>query len=156
MYIISVKYKIYIDIDGVLANFDQEIPDHINGHTELVDYITNRAISKKPFWSALEKNKDIDKLLNFLEPYNPIILSSIGKLNYAVPQKIQWLRKNTNIKQYIFTYESKFKSTLSKENSILIDDRQYIINDWVRGGGIGILFTTAVDTIEGLKLILNS
>lgn len=151
-----MKYKIYIDIDGVLADFDKKIPHSINGHEELVDYIKNHAILKKPFWADLEKNKDIDKLLNFLEPHNPVVLSSIGKLNYAIPQKIQWLKKHTSLKKYIFTYESKIKVNFSKENSILIDDRQYIINDWVKNGGIGILFTTAIDTIEGLKLILNS
>ena len=38
-----------------------------------------------------------------------------------------------------------------KYDKILIDDMEQTINEWNKGGGIGILHTSAADTIKQLK-----
>ena len=45
----------------------------------------------------------------------------------------------------------KEKYQYAAPNHILIDDRLVSIEPWVNAGGIGILHTSAVDTIEQLK-----
>ena len=42
-------------------------------------------------------------------------------------------------------------NTLSKWNNRLIDDLENTINEWNDKGGIGILHTSAADTIKQLK-----
>jgi len=51
----------------------------------------------------------------------------------------------------IYFRPAKFKSDLSGKNKILIDDREDTINRWNAAGGIGILHTSAPNTIEQLK-----
>ena len=46
---------------------------------------------------------------------------------------------------------AKFKQKYAGENKILIDDMERNIQQWRDKGGIGILHTSAVDTIKQLK-----
>ena len=46
---------------------------------------------------------------------------------------------------------AKFKAEYSGKNRILIDDRADTIEAWRSNGGIGILHTSANDTIKQLK-----
>ena len=43
------------------------------------------------------------------------------------------------------------KAKYANKDSILIDDRKQNIDHWIESGGIGILHTSAKDTIKQLK-----
>ena len=48
-------------------------------------------------------------------------------------------------------YPRNQKQLFAAEDKILIDDMEQTINEWNKGGGIGILHTSAADTIKQLK-----
>ena len=71
--------------------------------------------------------------------------------------KIEWIQRHfTNNLIIIPTFKGSQKAAFAHRKSVLIDDRQKNIDCFVEAGGIGILHTTAEDTIEKLNEILNS
>ena len=53
------------------------------------------------------------------------------------------------------TYSGSQKAAFAIEGAVLIDDREKNINAWVEAGGIGILHTSAANTIDQLKALRN-
>ena len=52
-------------------------------------------------------------------------------------------------------YSGSQKAAFAIEGAVLIDDREKNINAWVEAGGIGILHTSAANTIDQLKALRN-
>ena len=82
--------------------------------------------------------------------YNPILLSAPSKEESSKIGKRVWKNNNLPDTKLILT-PAKFKQKYSGENKILIDDREDNIQQWKDKGGIGILHTSAADTIKQLK-----
>ena len=66
-------------------------------------------------------------------------------------KKKQWLKNHYGIEEGVICCLSKDKQNYGKPKDILIDDRAPNIERWVEMGGIGILHTSAEDTIRQLK-----
>ena len=64
--------------------------------------------------------------------------------------KREWVERLDGMKNIYFRNAAS-KSDFSGKNRILIDDREDTINNWNAAGGIGILHTSAANTIEQLK-----
>jgi len=94
--------------------------------------ISNQNTSEFKYWSELEFMPDGKQLWDYIKKYTPYILTAPT-----------------------FNPESKegkhVKAEYSRKNRILIDDRAATIDDWRAKGGVGILHTSAADTIEQLK-----
>lgn len=96
---------------------------------------------------------DAMTLWNYVKKYNPQILTAQGDPNYgAEAQKRQWIANNlgSNI-NVLVTQKSSEKAQYAAPHRILIDDRDKSIGPWTAAGGIGILHTSAADTIKQLK-----
>jgi hypothetical protein len=61
-----------------------------------------------------------------------------------------WVKHKIPGTKLILRYASQ-KQELAEPNAILIDDRIKNIEQWESAGGIGILHTSAADTISQLK-----
>lgn len=158
----SSGYRIYVDIDGVLADFDagifdlmgERIPSPASKEFEsrMFAALKQHTADGQLFWETLDKLKDADMLWRYVKRYNPIVLSSIGDQDAADGQKRRWIAKhfgrNTRV-ELVRTSAEKAKYATS--TSILIDDRSKSIDPWVSAGGIGILHTSASNTITELK-----
>ena len=162
-YIDKNKYSIFVDMDGVLVDF-------VSGYLELTDISKQEMddlddsdpesfwepISKAGFdwWATLDWMPDGKDLWNFIEPYNPTILSAPTKIKTktCILGKKIWIWREIGNIPMIF---EKDKYKYADDNHILIDDTENKISDWVAQGGIGILHTSAKDTIEKLKNILK-
>lgn len=162
---IKNKFKIYVDMDGVLADFEKGFAKLSNGDGKKQESMTKEEVwnlinSEKPdtFYSDLEKMPDADELWNFIKKYKPEILSSTGNSNEQsrAEQKRLWVQQyfGDNIATN-FVNKSALKAKYATPNSILIDDRKKSIDPWIEAGGIGILHKSAKDTIKQLKKILN-
>ena len=155
-------YLIYVDMDGVLTDWDSAVEKLGHGSSDEIkkrggDSLLWAIIGKvgTSFWSQMNWTKDGQKLWKNIKSYHPTILSAPTKNPTSITGKNQWIDKNLG--KYIkrILVPSKEKKQYAKENSILIDDRIDNVKDWKLSGGIGILHKNTNDTISKLKGIIN-
>jgi len=154
------KYPLYVDMDGVLTDFDKRFQDFSPllpkeyeeqyGVGKFWDLIDNKTGVR--FWVGMDWMPDGKRLWNFVKHLNPTILSSPSMQEESKIGKHLWIRKHIPGTKTILTFSS-MKQNHSGENRILIDDRPKNIEQWESKGGIGILHTDAFSTIERLKEI---
>lgn len=154
---VASQYKIYCDLDSVLVDFTKGYIDLTGKEPPSYESKFDKKEFWRPidksggeFWSNLEWMEDGHELWNFIAPYNPEILSSPSNSQTSVVGKEEWMIKNLpgvklNLEQ------SEKKQVYAEPNAILIDDRDTIIERWNNAGGIGILHTSAENTIKQLK-----
>jgi hypothetical protein len=154
--------KIYLDMDGVLTDFDKRYSELFG---ERPTDVQRRA---KHFWSnwetfikgsnfsTLDKHKDADKLLQFVDELQvpvEILSSSGGKEFHAevTSQKIEWLCNNSiPYKANIVPGGSK-KAELAHPWHILIDDTEHVVEKYRTAGGTAILHYDIDVTLKELS-----
>lgn len=154
------QYKIFCDMDGVLTDFDKRF-EYFGGITP-DEY--QAKFSKSQFWKLIDDKvgfefwakmpwmPDGKQLWSYIEKYKPILLSAPSQKPSSRYGKRIWVKDNLpGVKLILAKRENK--QDYSKPNRILIDDRADNIEEWKSKGGIGILHTSAADTIEKLKQI---
>lgn len=141
------RYKIYCDMDDVITDFQGTVFD-ISGKTvfelksdggdgTLWKYINSAGLE---FWSQMRWTKNGKKLWDLISPYNVTILSAYTKEGeYTVQGKKIWMKENLGEVDYILCLREE-KQRYANEKSVLIDDRDTNIDEWVKSGGIGILY----------------
>lgn len=160
------KYTVWIDSDGVLADFEGKVEEILGrpinsvpkGEVWKAVYAYNDRV--EPFFESLSKMPDADKLVTFCTQ-NFSIVKVLTATGYtpkdAGEQKRRWYLKHYGPTLSVKTVEkSGQKAMYANPNSILIDDRDKSIGPWLAAGGIGIFHTDVASTIEKLKTLLNS
>jgi FMN phosphatase YigB (HAD superfamily) len=162
----DMEYRIYVDLDGVLTDFDKNIQDgflkefnkengtNIKDGFEFEDEYGRNEFWKRvdelgiEFWSEMPWMKDGKKLWNFIKEYDTEILTKPSKQKICKEGKRKWCdRELGDVKVNIEMKKEKY----AKPNHILIDDLEKNIVPWIAAGGIGILHKNAEDTIKKLK-----
>lgn len=159
--------KIYIDMDGVLADFDR-------GVEELCHLSAVNQSKKKPsqddmmfaamrgiehFYDKLEVVPGAKKMFEiiFREYGNRCeILSGIPKpkrgISTAGEDKVNWIHRLFSPKIKVNTVYREDKMVFCKgPEYVLIDDYEKNINEWESRGGTAVLFTDSESTIVRLK-----
>ena len=155
----DMDYVVYSDMDGVLTDFEKRfqkfsggmLPSEYEskyGRNKFWDLIDNQIGVK--FWVGMPWMEDGKQYWEYISKYNPILLSSPSINNESRLGKRLWVKKYLPGTPLKLAY-AKNKKNYAKENAILIDDRKENINQWIEAGGIGILHTSASDTIKQLK-----
>lgn len=150
-----IELMIFCDMDGVLVDFDGEFfKNHgILPHKLPRQELWQIVLDTKDYWVNLPKLKDADKLVNYLKKYGFQILTGLPQYGFdkAEKEKKQWLKNNYGIVDGVICCLSKDKQNYGKAKDILIDDRPNNIEKWEEMGGIGILHTSADETIKKLQ-----
>jgi 5'(3')-deoxyribonucleotidase len=158
------KRTVYVDMDGVIADFDRGFYEMTGMETDHVQdnelWAAIDAHGKARFFSELPwmpGGKELWQFVtsNFLKVK---ILSALGKSDKIDKQttqgKLAWLRHNIpnlQLDDIILVDNKHRKRHYSKPGDIIIDDTPVVIEEWLKKGGIGILHKTASDTIGQLK-----
>jgi hypothetical protein len=157
----ELQYKLYVDLDGVMANLEKfvfELTGHWltdNDQTDQHAWEQFHALEKggRPSYSAFEMMPDAQELWDYVKKYKPTILTATGpEYEHATKEKTSWVQKHLSGHGDIITVNrSRKKAKHATPTSILIDDRMVSIGPWTNAGGIGILHTSAHDTITQLQ-----
>jgi hypothetical protein len=158
-----MSYTIYVDLDGVLVDFDKEA-ERIGFPVEAFEAdnkvkarfwhnIGKMAHHGFEFWGVMDKMVDADILWNrLMEADHPVeILSATGHVGNADAEKRKWVETHLGDVVVNLVRKSKDKATFASPKAILIDDREKSITPWVEAGGIGVLHVSADDTIRQLE-----
>ena len=160
---IRPKYIIFCDMDGVLVDFNKGYKDltgitthHANSQGKdefwniLKRSLEEKGISEYEYWTNLDWQPGGKELWNYIKKYNPYILTAPSLNPESREAKSDWVTRLDGMKKIYFK-PAKSKSDFSEKNRILIDDRKDTIDRWNTAGGIGILHTSAEDTIKQLQ-----
>ena len=155
----STNYKIFSDMDGVLTDFDESFKKYSKGIAprdyekkfgkekfwELID-----GTGKVGFWVGMPWMGDGKQYWDYIKNYDTELLSSPSRSSTSRLGKRLWVKNNMpGIK--LTLAQASHKQNYAAPNHILIDDRKSNIDQWISQGGIGILHTSASDTISQLK-----
>jgi 5'(3')-deoxyribonucleotidase len=151
----QVRPEIYIDLDGVLADYAGEYRRRTGGDPEEKGKIKAARLKAHPhFYRNLPVLPDALELWSFLKPYEPSILSAASNFVPASrDDKHAWVAEHLHLpetKIIVVDYPNqKFKHCTG--GAILIDDNAKNCWEWENACGIAILHTCAGETIEKLK-----
>lgn len=167
--------RIYVDLDGVMANFDAHFPALFGvDHRSLLDdemweYINNHPSFFRDiplFEGALDFWDFVVNLTWELSLEDPIILTACSKMNYAnvAKQKREWVREHL---EFGYGYTIEYPMVLPvmggrnkvlfmhDQGDVLIDDWEKNTIPWDEAGGNAILHTDFPTTMWKLETIYN-
>lgn len=149
---------IYLDMDGVVADFEGMLEQH--GHprgTEWDDdtlWATVRAIPN--FWTHMPLMPDAKILWNAVKDLNPTFLTAPSRSDpRCKPGKLAFVAKHFGDVPVIFS-RARDKWQHANPGDILVDDTVKNIKDWRAHGGIGIWHKNAASTIAKIKAALQN
>ena len=153
---IAKAYNIFVDMDGVLTNFegrfeqfagvtpDEYIAQKSNqfgkdkAYEQFWDLVDEQVGVR--FWAGMPWMPEGEELYKHIKKYKPTILTSPSRNENSKIGKGVWVKRNMSGVPVKFGYGASGKSKYAGPNNILIDDRTENIQAWKAAGGIGILF----------------
>jgi len=159
------EYKVYLDMDGVLADFDQRFRD-LSGMSPK-DF--ENKYGKKAFWDLIDEENKIKfwvgiptmpgaaDLVDAVKDYNYELLTSPSAKKQSYLGKILWVKNHTGD---VFPSKPRINFKKAKEKhlvkpqlaktDILIDDREDTIGRWNAAGGTGIVYKNISQVLNDL------
>lgn len=152
------EFKIYVDMDGVLTDFDEQFlrmfkKTSTQVHKEGGDAHFWSVVEKGglKFWSEMPWMRGSRKFWSYVKQFNPTILSAPARSLPDSPKgKKIWVKRELGGVPLILK-RARNKKDYADENSILIDDNMDNISGWKGAGGIGILFKSPEQAIKELR-----
>lgn len=144
---LSQESEIYVDMDGVLADFFGAWKKLIGKDWRNIDNIDDalqRIRDKDDFWLTIPKTENAMNLLGLVKKlkgkYN-ILSAPLANDPNSEPHKREWIKKHLKAfppsKVIITADKAKYATTADGTPNILIDDFGQNINKWVAAGGVG-------------------
>jgi hypothetical protein len=160
-------YKIYLDMDGVVADFEQRFRDLSGmgprdfeakyGKNAFWDFI-DEGDNKIKFWVGIPPMEGASQLVNYVSKHDYVMLTAPSIKKQSRLGKALWVRNHTGdifpSKPTVIFKSAKEKHKVKPsltEKDILIDDKASTIDYWNAAGGTGILYTSASQVISELK-----
>lgn len=161
------RFDINVDSDGVICDFDRYVREKFGKPVSEFQpkgtfwkHLTYHDTHVEKFFRNLPKMHDADVLMDYVrsQPFKSVrILTATGYTpRDGAEQKIAWYAEHYPGVECTVVAKSPDKAQYAHPFSILIDDRSKSIDPWVAAGGIGILHTSAEDTITQLQAIIES
>lgn len=154
---------IYLDMDGVIADFNKRYKEQY--HMEPREAEKHKKFNK--FFDEFIATRQFETLdlmpgsedgLMFLRKHltvpTQILSSTANEARYdeISKQKLIWLNTHNITFSTNFVPGKRFKYKFAKPDTIIIDDTQSVIDQWIEAGGIGILHKDWTTTLAILQL----
>lgn len=160
---IASKYKIYVDMDGVLSDWESQFKrysggvsvdtyDSMHGKKKRYELVSK---SSPTYYANMPWMKDGKLLYNFVKEFPNVEILSHAPNKGAYIGKMQWLKNNKVPLKANLVSNREDKAKYANADSILIDDRDDVVNEFIQAGGKAILHKNSTDTINQLKNILG-
>lgn len=160
--------NVFVDMDGVLADFDRAFETKFNKQTPskmgvtdtemwaLINTMPDFFLEIPPYEGAQEFWYNIQAMLG---PENQAILTAASKSYYSAIaiQKKQWITRHIDPRAWVLpTYGASSKTLFLQEpGDILIDDFQRNCERWEEAGGRAILHTSFEDSFNQLVKLIS-
>lgn len=163
----------FLDCDGVLADFDKKAMEILGGirprdfeGTEGEQALWEKIYSVEEFFYSLDPMPDMLELVRGVEAlgFHPTVLTGIPKPKEhqkssvpAAEQKRKWVGKHLGFSYPVITCRSVEKCHhIQEPGDVLIDDWHRYIPNWEAAGGKFILHTSAKQSLIELEAYLGS
>ena len=148
--------QLFLDLDGVLADFDtgahdllkmppQDFQDRYGQGT-----FWKRLAGAPDFYGSLPLLPDARHLVDSVHHLDPIILTGLPIGKWAEPQKRAWVERHFPGLQVITTL-ARHKSKYCSPGDVLVDDRPKYADAWEEAGGVFVLHLSAEESLEALR-----
>jgi hypothetical protein len=151
-----VRRQIYLDCDGVLADFDKAAEAIFGMPPETFE----KRYGAAAFWKALARADgffehhdlmaDAMELYDAVKAKDPIILTGMPHGKWAEPQKRAWAARHFSGVPMIATLAA-LKREHCTPGDVLVDDRAWHRAAWEAAGGLFIHHTSARSSIKALR-----
>ncbi len=153
MEILTKKYKIYIDFDGVIKDTHDALFEDYNEKIKRGEYVTDTEhVIKKDWIYVLEKSPIIGnaiKIINELDN-DAAVLTRTHSLENESVAKIRNLRElGLKSEIIIVPYQLKKTDVVPAKGNILVDDAIFNLEEWQSSQGIPIFFDNNGTNIDG-------
>ena len=158
------EYKVYLDMDGVLADFDKRFEDLSGmkpgefeskyGKNKFWDFIDEE--HKVSFWVGIPEMPGAKQLVDAVKKYNYELLTAPSVKKQSYLGKILWVRNHKDLfggKPRINFKKAKEKHEVKpnlQKTDILVDDRLDTIERWNAAGGTGIHYQNISQVLNDL------
>jgi len=149
---------IYLDMDGVLADYEKEADKRLGKPLSVVGNAGWKKVKKEhyetDFFPSLDPMPGAKELFSFIKQHFRFkILSATGEhiSNIIKKEKATWLKKHFGGAETIFVIHSKDKAKYANDGVVLVDDREKSVKPFHGAGGNVILHKNPKQTITKLK-----
>ena len=153
-----MRKQIYLDCDGVLADFDKGAEAVLGMPPRGFEKRYNpglfwkRLASAPDFFERLEPMPDAFELYAAVKDQNPIILTGLPRGNWAEPQKRRWVERWFPGLPVITTMAA-LKREHCHPGDVLVDDRDKHRHLWEAAGGRFVLHRNAHSSVAELRAL---
>lgn len=147
--------RIYLDCDGVLADFDKEatqvlgMPPRVFEKRFGLPAFWSRLASAPNFYGTLDLLPDALALYEAVRRRDPVILTGLPRGPWAEPQKRRWAARHFPGVEVITT-SAALKREHCHPGDALVDDNDRFRHLWEREGGVFIHHRNAQASIDEL------
>jgi hypothetical protein len=148
--------QVYLDCDGVLADFDKGAEAVLGRHPRAFEARHGlgkfwQALARAPdFFANLEPLPDAMELFEAVRHLDPVILTGLPRGKWAEPQKRAWAERWFPGVPVITT-SAAVKREHCHPGDALVDDRDKYRHLWEEAGGIFIHHHSAAESIKALE-----
>lgn len=151
-----MRKQIYLDCDGVLADFDRGAEQVLGLHPRAFEsrhgmgLFWKRLAAAGDFFETLEPLPDAYELYEAVRHLDPIILTGLPRGTWAEPQKRRWAQRHFPGVEVITT-AAALKREHCHPGDALVDDRDQYRHLWEAEGGVFIHHRDARSSIAELR-----
>lgn len=158
-----MKKIVYIDLDGVVADFVAYYESYYNVSISNVEKLANNKtkFAKDEFFKNLPIINDGVNIIGYLEKIEGVeirILTAVGDNDLEINRKHkeEWVRENLGDYPFYWVKKAADKAIYASPDAYLVDDRPKSLDPYLNAGGAGYLYNNdSIDAINDCLIWLN-